>query len=55
MGGAIHDPGAEAAGRVVAICPTARVTRNGATVRVGTAGWTDKTRTTKGVSVDGDD
>jgi uncharacterized protein YecE (DUF72 family) len=50
MTDAIHDPGAAVAGgRIGAVRPPPRVAMNGARVRAGTAGWTDKTLTAKGV------
>ena len=48
-----HDPGSEVAGeRAVAVKRAARepiVTRTGATIRIGTASWTDPTMTAPGV------
>jgi uncharacterized protein YecE (DUF72 family) len=50
MTDAIHDPGAlSAAERIGAVRATPAIVVNGALVRVGTAGWTDKTLTAKGV------
>ena len=47
-----HDPGTDGANRRASsqqTAPAKPMTRNGAELRVGTAGWTDKTLTPKGV------
>lgn len=46
---ALHDPGPAAAGRRVIELPSDPLAIRGAEVRVGTASWTDKTMTAKGV------
>lgn len=48
----LHDPGADAAAQRAASLPLPPPTpleRNGASIRVGTAGWTDRTLTARGV------
>lgn len=44
-----HDPGPEAAAGLAPDAPAIPLKRNGAEIRVGTAGWTDKTLTARGV------
>ena len=52
-GASVHDPGADVAGEraipVARAAATPLVTRNGATIRIGTASWTDPTMTAPGV------